>query len=312
MSDQFFDELDLPCPDIELGVGSSSHAEQTGKMLTGIEAAILTHKPDMVLLYGDTNSTLAGALAAAKTAVPIAHVEAGLRSFNRTMPEEINRVVTDTVSSLLFCPSETAVANLRREGITRGVHLVGDVMWEVLNRMSGDSDNQVLSRLGLKPGSYVIATVHRAENTDSASRFHAIMRALERMPLPVIFPVHPRLRTLVGDRPFAPHIHVVEPLGYRDVVSVVRDAHAVMTDSGGLQKEAYWLGVPCITLRDETEWTETVASGWNVLTGADEERIAIAVQHVTRPSRREPLYGEGAVAGRIIDLIASMPVEARG
>lgn len=304
MSAQFFRELNIPQPDIELGVGSGSHAEQTGKMLIGIEHAIATEQPDAVLLYGDTNSTLAGALAASKMQVPIAHVEAGLRSFNRAMPEEINRIVTDAVSTLRFCPSDVAVANLQREGITSGVYDVGDVMWEVLSRVDYQlPDAGLMSRFGVHAGEYVVATVHRAENTDTPERLNAILAAIDRLPVPVIFPMHPRLKNLLGSPRFASHVRVTDPFGYHDMVRLVRHAHAVVTDSGGLQKEAYWLGVPCVTLRDETEWTETVAAGWNVLAGARTERIIAAVRDVARPAQREALYGEGGAAGRISALL---------
>lgn len=307
MSDQFFRELALPKPDIELGVGSGRHGEQTARMLIGIESAIAESRPDALLVYGDTNSTLAGALAAAKMHVPIAHVEAGLRSFNREMPEEINRTVTDALSSLLFCPSETAVENLRREGITRGVHNVGDVMWEVVERFADRTAETALpSRLGLRKGEYVVATVHRAENTDSAPRLAAILRAFNRLQLPVLFPLHPRTRSVLGTHDFARHVHVVDPLGYGDMIAAVRHAHAVVTDSGGLQKEAYWLGVPCVTLRDETEWVETVASGWNILVGAETDRI-VEVAHRARPAtERPPLYGEGDVVGRIVGALDAL------
>jgi UDP-N-acetylglucosamine 2-epimerase len=301
MSDQFFRELDIPTPDIELGVGSGRHGEQTARMLIGIETGIADIKPDAVLVYGDTNSTLAGALAAAKMHVPVAHVEAGLRSFNRLMPEEINRTVTDALSSLLFCPSETAVANLRREGITGGVHNVGDVMGEVVKRFADRViESARVSRLGLRKGEYVVATVHRAENTDGSPRLAAILHALNRLPLPVVFPLHPRTRSVLGAHAFAPHVHVVEPLGYGDMIAAVRHAHAVVTDSGGLQKEAYWLGVPCVTLRDETEWVETVASGWNTLVGADTDRIVEVTQRSRPTIPRPPLYGEGDVVTRIV------------
>lgn len=306
MSDRFFRELDIPKPDFELGVGSGLHGDQTARMLTGIERALIETQPDAVLLYGDTNSTLAGALAAAKLQIPIAHVEAGLRSFNRAMPEEINRTVTDALSALLFCPSETAVANLRREGVTHGVHNVGDVMWEVVKRFAHDEKAAaVVSRLGLRQGEYAVATVHRAENADSGPRLAAILGALNRLDMPVLFPVHPRTRAMLGTQQFAAHVHVVDPLGYGDMIAAVRHAHVVLTDSGGLQKEAYWLGVPCVTLRDETEWSETVAHGWNVLAGADTERIVAAVRDAARPARREPLYGEGPVADKIVTLLAA-------
>ena len=303
MSDRFFDELKLPGPDIELGVGSSTHAEQTAKMLIGIEAAIVSQQPDAVLLYGDTNSTLAGALAAAKLHVPIAHIEAGLRSFNRRMPEEINRVVTDQLSSLLFCPSETAVANLRQEGITAGVHVVGDVMADVLAMCGSGGDDSVLSRFQLVPSQYFAATVHRAENTNDAGKLAAILRALDALPARVIFPMHPRVKQAIAAAglTIGGNILAVDPVGYAEMIALVRHARVLLTDSGGLQKEAYWLGVPCVTLRDETEWVETVAAGWNVLTGADPDRIAAAVAHPPRAPERPPLYGDGKAASRIIE-----------
>ena len=304
MSDRFFRELAIPNPDIELGVGSGPHGEQTARMLIGIEQAIVDVRPAAVLVYGDTNSTMAGALAAAKLQVPIAHVEAGLRSYNRAMPEEINRTVTDALSSLLFAPSATAVANLRREGITRGVHEVGDVMWAVLNRALKSSTTAVLTRHGLRPGQYGVVTVHRAENTDAAARWSAILAAIDALDLPVIFPVHPRIRHAVAAHRLPAHVHAVEPLGYADMITAVRHARVVITDSGGLQKEAYWLSVPCITLRDETEWVETVAAGWNVLVGADAERIVAAASQPPRPADRPPLYGEGDVSRRITTLLS--------
>lgn len=304
MSERFFRELAIPTPDIELGVGSGPHGEQTGRMLVGIERAIADTKPDAVMVYGDTNSTLAGALAAAKMQVPIAHVEAGLRSFNRAMPEEINRVVTDTLSTMLFCPSETAVANLAREGMVRGVHHVGDVMWDVLNVFApARADAAILAETGVTAGEYVVVTVHRAENTDSPARLAAILRAIERLPVTVVFPVHPRITPSIAAQAFGPHVKLMAPLGYGEMMTLVRNSRAVLTDSGGLQKEAYWLGVPCVTLRDETEWVETVAAGWNTLTGADQDRIQAAVQRSTRPGRRDPLYGEGGVAAKIVTLL---------
>jgi UDP-N-acetylglucosamine 2-epimerase len=303
MSDRFFNELDLPQPEIELGVGSASHAQQTGRMLIGIETAIAEHRPDAVLVYGDTNSTIAGALAAAKMHVPVAHVEAGLRSFNRTMPEEINRVVTDALSSLLLCPSETAAANLRREGITSGVHLVGDVMADVLAKFGGTANAAaVLAGFGVRDGQYFVATVHRAENTDDPSRLRSIIEALSDLPSPVIFPAHPRVKAAIaaaGVRPGA-NVRVVDPVGYASMIALAKHARAVLTDSGGLQKEAYWLGVPCVTLRDETEWVETVASGWNVLTGSDAGRIAAAATAATRPPTHPRLYGDGNAAAAIV------------
>jgi len=305
MSQVFFDELGIPAPDFNLGVGSGSHGVQTGEMLAKIEEVVLAEKPDWLMVYGDTNSTLAGALAASKLHVPVAHVEAGLRSFNRRMPEEINRVLTDHISSLLFCPTETAVRNLAVESITRGVHLIGDVMLDALldAQERAKARSTVIERLGLVEKQYLLATVHRAENTDDPERLRAIMAALSQLAEtePVIFPVHPRTRkaleaigvntspdsqlSTLNSQPAAPaaSLHFIPPLGYLDLVRLSSSARVILTDSGGLQKEAYWLGVPCVTLRDETEWVETVESGWNVLAGADAKNVITRVNEFQPP-----------------------------
>jgi UDP-N-acetylglucosamine 2-epimerase len=275
-------------------------------MLARIEGVLLAEKPDWVLVYGDTNSTLAGALAAAKLHIPAAHVEAGLRSFNRAMPEEINRVVTDHLSDLLLCPSQTAVDNLAAEGITRGVHLVGDVMADALafaaERAQRQSD--VLLRLGLAERGYLLATVHRAENTDDTARLRNILAAFTELGETVVFPVHPRTRkALQNENIFqspTSSLRLIEPLGYLDMVRLEQSARMILTDSGGIQKEAYWLGVPCVTLRDETEWVETVEAGWNVLAGAGRERIVQAVRSFAPPAARPALYGDGRASERIV------------
>jgi UDP-GlcNAc3NAcA epimerase len=289
MSDIFFRELEIAPPDYNLGIGSGPHGEQTGLMLAAIERVILAEKPDWVLVYGDTNSTLAGALAAAKCHIPVAHVEAGLRSFNRLMPEEINRVLTDHVSNLLFCPTQTAVDNLAVEGIIQGVHLVGDIMYDGLlwavERVQKWSD--ILERLQIKEKSYLLATVHRAENTDDPERLSNILTAFDNLDEPLIFPTHPRTRVrlqAINWRP-RPHIQLIEPVGYLDMVNLTNQARLILTDSGGLQKEAYWLGVPCVTLRDETEWIETVESGWNIVVGANPNRIVENTVNFKIPSR---------------------------
>jgi UDP-N-acetylglucosamine 2-epimerase len=308
LSDRFFRDLGLPAPDYELGVGSSSHGKQTAHMLTGIEEVIERDRPDRVLVYGDTNSTLAGALAAAKLQVPVAHVEAGLRSFNRRMPEEINRVLTDRLSDVLFCPSPSAALNLAREGITNGVHVVGDVMAEALQRFGGLRDDSLplFDRLGVTPGRYLLATVHRAENTDDAGRLTGIMRALEMLGEPVVLPAHPRLRAALAQIEYRPvgNVGLIDPVGYFEMIALERHARAILTDSGGVQKEAYWLGVPCVTLRDETEWVETIEAGWNVLAGADTDRIVDAVRHLNPPAIRMPLYSEGGAARMIVDCLS--------
>lgn len=312
MSGIFFDGLELPRPDANLGVGSGSHGFQTGTMLKAIEDVLLAERPDHVLIYGDTNSTLAGALAASKLSIPIAHVEAGLRSLNRRMPEEINRVVADHLSDLLLCPSDTAVSNLAAEGISQNVHLVGDVMLDVLNWATQRVDgNQaaILDRFGLTKQTYLLATVHRSENTDEVAPLSRILRAFHLVDEPVIFPVHPRTRKMIseiGIRP-EPRVRLIDPVGYLDMVVLAGSARLVLTDSGGLQKEAYWLGVPCLTLRGETEWVETVGAGWNVLVGSDSDKIVDAVSSFSPPDSRPALYGDGAAADKCVDLIGVGP-----
>ncbi|HOG08619.1 MAG TPA: UDP-N-acetylglucosamine 2-epimerase (non-hydrolyzing) [Syntrophales bacterium] len=309
MSGVFFEELQIPTPDHNLDVGSGSHGWQTGQMLIKIEAVLEKEKPDWLLLYGDTNSTLAGALAGAKLHVNVAHVEAGLRSFNRGMPEEINRVLCDRVSSLLFCPSDTAVKNLAAEGIKAGVHLVGDVMHDVMKRMLpvARERSRILSRLGLEESRYLLATIHRAENTDNPQRLRGIIEAFNRLNETVILPLHPRTRkeTEKNGLRIASHVHVIEPLGYLDMIRMEQTARIILTDSGGIQKEAYWLGVPCITLRDETEWNETAEAGWNIIAGADATRIVEAVNSLRPPATRLPLYGDGNAAGKITAILMS-------
>jgi UDP-N-acetylglucosamine 2-epimerase len=308
MSGIFFDGLELPAPDVNLEVGSGGHGWQTGKMLEGIEQVIQAQRPNWVLIYGDTNSTLAGALAAAKLHVPLAHVEAGLRSFNRRMPEEVNRVMADHVSDLLFCPSAPAVKNLVAEGITKGVHVVGDVMLDVLNwarKRAEAKMPETLERFGVKPGKYLLLTVHRSENTDDPARLSAIVAALNELQDPVLFPIHPRSKKMLaaGGYELKPHVRLIEPLGYFDMVLMSSAARMILTDSGGVQKEAYWLGVPCVTLRDETEWVETVQVGWNKLVGADRDRILTAVKEFAPGGQRTNLYGEGNTAHRCVELL---------
>lgn len=308
MSGIFFDGLALPRPDVNLDVGSGTHAQQTAAMLKGIESALLSERPDALLIYGDTNSTVAGALAAAKLCIPIVHIEAGLRSFNRRMPEELNRVVADHLSELLLCPSQTAIDNLAAEGVVRNVHLVGDVMLDVLNwarsRVSTGAP-AILSQLGLERGRYLLVTLHRGENTDDPSRLASILSAFNAIEEPMVFPVHPRARKVIGTagHVLKPHVRLIDPLGYLEMVAVAAGARAILTDSGGLQKEAYWLGVPCITLRDETEWVETVAAGWNRVVGADEASIIDAVRRFEPPTIRPLLYGDGHAASRCVDLV---------
>jgi UDP-N-acetylglucosamine 2-epimerase len=296
MSGVFFRELDIPEPDVHLGVGSGTHAQQTAAMFERLEPVIAEHRPACVVIYGDTNTTLAAAVVAAKLVVPIAHVEAGLRSFNRAMPEEQNRVVADHLSGILFCPTETAVRNLAAEGITRGVHLVGDVMEEALVSAAARArtGSRALDRLGLAGTAYALATVHRAENTNDPARLRAILEALNDVGERVVFPMHPRTRAAAAATGWQPRatVIVIEPQGYLDMIRLEASARVVLTDSGGVQKEAYWLGVPCVTLRDETEWVETLAGGRNVLVGADRGKIvASATRALSVPGSRFPAPG---------------------
>jgi len=315
MSDAFFQELSIPPPDHHLGVGSGSHARMTARMLERLETIMAGVRPDLVLVLGDTNSTLAGALAAAKLRIPIAHVEAGLRSFDPSMPEEINRRLTDHVSELLFCPTKVAVANLRREGIRRGVTLVGDVMFDAVRQNLARARRRH-RRPPLPPRSYYLATLHRQENVDDPIRLAGIVAALERMPRPVLLPVHPRTRNRLHQAALHPGRAVREmpPVGYGEMLVLESGARAILTDSGGVQKEAYILGVPCITLRDSTEWVETIRAGANRLVGADPGRILRAVRAVDRRRRRRaPLgtYGTGraseAIAREIVRFLSGRP-----
>lgn len=309
MSQVFFDELKIPKPDQNLGVHGGSHGLQTGRMLKRLEAAFLEAKPDRVIVYGDTNTTLAAALAAVKLHIPIAHIEAGLRSFNRRMPEEINRVLTDRVADRLFCPTETAVGNLRREGITRGVERVGDVMKDcaVSHRAATRGlDGRILGELGLKPKGYLLATVHRAENTDDPDHLGSLFEALGTLSSahrPVVMPLHPRTRKKLDEFDLVPasSIRMLKPASYTTMLALEENARMILTDSGGVQKEAYMFRVPCLTLRDETEWVETVDAGWNRVVGTEVEGIVAAVKNMEHcpPDAWQPLFGDGRAAERI-------------
>jgi len=307
MSELFFEELGLPAPDYHLGIGSGPHGAQTGAMLAAIETVLRKESPVVAIVYGDTNSTLAGALAAAKLHIPVAHVEAGLRSFNRTMPEEINRVLTDHISTWLFAPSPTAAEQLGREGIASGVHVVGDIMLDALrqHRERALARSSVLERLRLLPQGYYVATIHRAENADDRQKLGALIEAMSRLDLPVVVPLHPRTRGRILEFGLKPggSMRTLEPVGYLDMLALQAQAACVLTDSGGVQKEAYYLGVPCITLRNETEWVETVAAGWNTLAGTDPDRILTAVRERTRNGTPPPIYGDGTTARRIATIL---------
>lgn len=312
MSDVFFEQLGIPRPDYNLAVGSGSHARQTGEMMPMLEELFDELRPDAVVVYGDTNTTLAGGLAAAKLGVPVAHVEAGLRSFNRRMPEEINRVVVDHLSDVLLCPTRASVANLKFEGITRGVHLVGDVMLDTARFFAETGDDApTLTQYGVEPGGYYFATVHRAGNSDSLACLTGIVDGFARLDKPVLWAVHPRTQKnleqfgLEGRLALEENVMTIPPVSYVETVALLRNAAALLTDSGGMQKEAYFFGIPCVTLREETEWVETVELGWNTLVGADAERIVSAVAGLSRPTDRPGVYGDGHAAESIVEALES-------
>jgi len=307
LSDVFFEELGIPEPDYNLGIGSDTHGRQTAAMIEAIELVIEDESPDVVLLYGDTNSTLAGAITAAKIDPAVAHVEAGLRSYNRDMPEEINRVVTDHASDLLFAPSKSSVETLQKEGITDGVHLVGDVMYDAIlwAREVANKKSDVLNRFDVTDGEYVLATVHRAGNTDDKTKLRAIVDGLAAISKPVILPAHPRTEDRLQEYRMLEdaddQLELVEPVGYLDFVRLLDGASRVATDSGGVQKEAFYLDTPCVTMREETEWVETVNSGWNVLVGADRKSITQKLSTVEKPAEKPSPYGDGSTAEQIVD-----------
>ena len=319
MSDVFFTELSIPKPDYNLGVGSGSHAHQTAAMLTGIEDLIFKEKPDAMLVYGDTNSTLAAALAASKQLVPVYHVEAGLRSFNRSMPEEQNRVVTDHLSTLLFAPTQTAVDNLAREGLTEGVFQVGDVMCDAVlfytSSMEKQNTKDVFSSLRVIRGSlagiehWILATIHRAENTDTPEKLREILKAFEDFPVPVLFPAHPRVREMavkLSEEKGFRNTVLVEPVGYLEMLFFTKYADKVVTDSGGLQKEAYILHTPCVTVREQTEWVETLRGNLNILSrpiAADIVRKALETS--IDEDAYYPYYGQGDAGDRIVEILSN-------
>jgi UDP-N-acetylglucosamine 2-epimerase (non-hydrolysing) len=309
MSEVFFEELQIPRLDYHLDVGSGSHGAQTGAILERGENVLIREQPDLVLVYGDTNSTLAGALAAAKLHIPVAHVEAGLRSFDRTMPEEINRLVTDHISDLLLCPTKTAMDNLASEGITKGAYLVGDVMVDALmhNTKIAEKKSHVITKLGLKEGDYYVATVHRPANTDDRNNLTAIIESFRESGKTVVFPVHPRTKKYLMAyglwNSLSENILCIDPLGYIDMLHLMKHAKKILTDSGGIQKEAYVMGVPCITMRENTEWIETLTGGWNVLVGADKHKILAAIREDVRTGADNTIFGKGDTAIRIAHLV---------
>jgi UDP-GlcNAc3NAcA epimerase len=303
MSDVFFRELSIPFPDYNLEVGSGSHAVQTGTMLKGIEEVLLKEKPDCTLVYGDTNSTLAGTLASVKLHIPVAHVEAGLRSFNRAMPEEINRIVTDRISDILFAPTVTAMENLAGEGLANISCFTGDVMYDSVLFYS-----EWISRDPLKykttgiPSSYLLATIHRAENTDNPENLKNIFKAFSNLAHDIVLPIHPRTRKILASMITLPkNVHIIDPVGYLQMLKLTMDATKVLTDSGGLQKEAYFLRKPCITMRTETEWIETLHDHWNIITGSDPELIVKAVANPFPAAPLQSGFGNGKAAEIILE-----------
>lgn len=308
MSKRFWEEMDLPKADLNLGVGSGTHAVQTGAMLTGLEQILSERKPEGVVVFGDTNSTLAAGLAAAKLNIPVVHVEAGLRSFNRSMPEEINRIVVDRIAQVLCAPCACAVGNLRAEGIVDGVFDTGDIMYDAfLHYASQARERDILSSLALIEGEYNLVTIHRASNTEDPKQFLDILECLDSAEQPCVFLVHPRTRRFMVDHAIEENhfsnLRFIEPAGYLDCHALAASAKAIVTDSGGLQKEAYWHRVPCITVRGETEWVETVDAGWNCLVGSDSEKLARALAEFRPTEAGEPLYGDGHAAGKIVEAI---------
>ncbi len=313
MSEVFFEELGLPKPDYNLGIGSGSHGKQTGKMLIEIEKVLLKENPDMVLVYGDTNSTLAGALAAAKLRIQVTHVEAGLRSFNKRMPEEINRVLTDHISDILFAPTETAVENLKREGITKGVYNVGDVMFDIALEISKNvNDEAVLPKFSLVPKGYILTTVHRASNTDIKENLVNILSALNEIAEyhKVFFPMHPRTRKALSKFKLqdisSDKFIISNPISYKEMIALEKNAKLIIIDSGGVQKEAYFFKVPCVTVREKTEWVELVNAGWNRLAGMHKDKI---VETVFEELRRKKFpqwvnfYGDGKASDKIVRIL---------
>jgi UDP-GlcNAc3NAcA epimerase len=307
MSDIFFEELGIPKPDYNLNIGSSNHGNQTGNMLIALEEIYLKEKPDMVLVYGDTNSTLAGSLCASKLLIPVAHVEAGLRSFNKAMPEEQNRILTDHISDLLFTPTLTAVNNLKNENITKGVHNVGDVMYDAINlfKKRAKDVSKIVEKLDLAPESYILSTIHRAENTNSVERLTSILNALSTCGKKIVLPLHPRTKKFIEEYNLhvGDNLKIIDPVGYLDMISLQENSQKIVTDSGGVQKEAYFLKKPCITMRDETEWVETVENGWNVIVGSDSNKIMNALESFNPTGTPASAFGNGDSSSIITQII---------
>lgn len=307
MSDIFFNELGIPKPDYNLNIGSSNHGHQTGSMLIALEEIYQKENPDMVLVYGDTNSTLAGSLCASKLLIPVAHVEAGLRSFNKAMPEEQNRILTDHISDLLFTPTLTAVNNLKNENVTKGVHNVGDVMYDAINlfKERAKEVSKITEKLDLEPNKYVLSTIHRAENTNSIERLTSILKALSNSGKKIVLPLHPRTKKFIEEYNLhiGNNIQIIDPVGYLDMISLQENSQKIVTDSGGVQKEAYFLKKPCITMRDETEWVETVENGWNVIVGSNTNKILDALDNFNPTGTPASAFGNGDSSSIITNII---------
>ncbi|APM40408.1 non-hydrolyzing UDP-N-acetylglucosamine 2-epimerase [Clostridium kluyveri] len=307
MSQVFFEELNIPRPDYNLEVGSGNHGKQTGTMLIKLEDIYIKEKPDFVLVYGDTNSTLAGALCASKLLIPLAHVEAGLRSFNRKMPEEQNRVITDRLSNILFVPTDSAAENLKREGIKEGIYNVGDVMFDaILNfKKLAENKNEIIKELALQDKEYILTTIHRAENTNYIERLKNIVEALNECGKPVVLPLHPRTKKYMTDYglKFNDNIKVIEPIGYLEMINLEMNSQKIVTDSGGVQKEAFFMKKPCITMRDETEWVETVENGWNIVVGTDKNKILDGIMNFIPDKTQKNIFGKGDAAIKILEVL---------
>ena len=307
MSDIFFNELKIPRPDYNLEIGSGSHGMMTGRMLEKLEEIYLKEKPNFVLVYGDTNSTLAGALAASKLLIPVIHIEAGLRSFNKAMPEEQNRILTDHISDLLLVPTEDAIKNLTNEGIKKGIHNVGDVMYDavLMFKEIAKSKSGLLKELDVNSGEYILTTIHRAENTNDINRLRNMIEALNESGEKIILPLHPRTKKFIEGYGlnFNENIKVIDPIGYLEMLMLEENSKMIVTDSGGVQKEAYFMGKPCITMRDETEWVETVACGWNVVVGTDKSKILDNIRNFKPTRIQQAIFGDGNAAQKILNII---------
>ena len=310
MSKVFFDELHIPYPNYNLSVGSGSHGRQTGEMLINLEEIYEKEKPALVLVYGDTNSTLAGSLVASKMLIPVVHVEAGLRSFNKAMPEEQNRIITDHLSSLLFAPTEAAVKNLNNEGIIKNVYNVGDVMFDAVLHFGGvaERSSNIVQKLGLEKEEYILTTIHRAENTNNISRLRNIIEALNSCGKKVVLPLHPRTKKYIKDYglTFNSNIRVINPIGYLDMLSLEKKCKKILTDSGGVQKEAFFMHKPCVTMRDETEWVETVENDWNRVVGTDKDKIINAIINFEPKLPQKDIFGDGKSSEKICDIIQTI------